>query len=111
MDGKKAVDRIKENVKIVAQMAEQRREIPLLVISILLVPGYVDEVEVRGIVEYIASIDPETPVIFLAFHPDHLLKDLPPTSISHARKAIEIAHEAGLKRVYIGNEWLLGDYY
>ncbi|MEL9939655.1 MAG: radical SAM protein [Ignisphaera sp.] len=111
VDGKKAVDRIKENVKIVSEMAKKRREIPLLVISVLLVPGYIDEVEIRGIAEYIASIDPETPVIFLAFHPDHLLKDLPPTSISHAKKAIETAHEASLKRVYIGNKWLLGNYY
>ncbi|MCI4436243.1 MAG: radical SAM protein, partial [Ignisphaera sp.] len=38
-------------------MTKERKEIPLLVVSVLLVPGYVDVEEVRHIAEYIASID------------------------------------------------------
>jgi len=111
VDGWRALEQLKRNAKIVADMASERREIPLLVISILLVPGYVDDEEVYGIAEYIASVDSSTPVVLLAFYPNHLLRDLPPTSKSHAKKAIEAVHKAGLRRVFIGNEWLLGDYY
>jgi pyruvate formate lyase activating enzyme len=111
IDGWKAVERVKRNVKLVAEMAKERKEIPLLVVSILLVPGYVDAEEVYHIAEYIASIDEETPLVLLAFYPTHLLRDLPPTSRRHAQQAFEAARKAGLKRVFIGNEWLLGEYY
>ncbi|MDK6028061.1 radical SAM protein [Ignisphaera sp. 4213-co] len=111
VNGYKAVERIKENIRIVAEMARERPEVPLLTISILLVPGYVDEKELMGMAEYIASIDNEIPVVLLAFHPDHLLKDLPPTSIGHAAAAVKIFKGYGVERVFIGNEWLLGPYY
>lgn len=39
------------------------------------------------------------------------MRDLPPTSIRHMNEAIKIVKEAGIKEVYIGNEWLLGTYY
>ncbi len=111
VDGYKATERVRKNIEIVAEMSKERVEIPLLTISILLVPGYVDEEELKGMARYIASIDRDIPVVLLAFHPDHLLRDLPPTSISHAKKAIKIFKEFGLRRVFIGNEWLLGPYY
>jgi|UniRef100_A0A7J2U6M7 pyruvate formate lyase activating enzyme len=111
VDGWRAVKQLMKNIKIVADIASDKREIPLLVVSILLVPGYVDEEEVYSIAEYIAFIDSNTPIVLLAFHPNHLLRDLPPTSKSHAKKSVEAAHKAGLRRVFIGNEWLLGDYY
>lgn len=111
VDGEKAVKRLIENTKIVSEIGRERPEIPLLVVSILLVPGYVDAEEVRGVTEYIASLNPETPVVFLAFHPDHLMRDLPPTSWRHMREALREAEKSGLKNTYIGNIWLLGDYY
>ena len=111
VDGHKALERLKTNTKIVAEMARQRPEIPLLVVSTLLVPGYVDAEEVRKIAEYLASLDIDVPYVLLAFHPDHYLRDLPPTSRRHAEEALREARRAGLKRVFIGNEWLLGEYY
>ncbi|MCS7112015.1 MAG: radical SAM protein [Ignisphaera sp.] len=111
VDGWRAVERVQKNISIVAEMSLGRREVPLLTVSILLVPGYVDEVELRGMAEYIASVDREIPVVLLAFHPDHLLRDLPPTSANHAGKAIEIFRSCGVERVFLGNEWLLGPYY
>lgn len=111
INGFKAVARVKENIEVVANIARERLEIPLLVISILLVPGYVDEVELQGMAEYIATIDKSIPVVLLAFHPDHLLRDLPPTSVYHAKKAVEIFRGCGIEKVFIGNEWLLGPYY
>ena len=107
VDGEKAVSRLKENTKIIIEMSRERPEIPLLVVSILLVPGYVDAEEVRMISEYIASLDPNTPIVLLAFHPDHLMRDLPPTSRRHMAEAVRAAREAGIKNIYIGNEWVL----
>jgi len=93
-------------------MFEERPEPPLLVVSILLVPGYVDINEVRRIGEYIASLNPKIPVVLLAFSPQHLLSDLPPTSRRHAYEAYKVLrNEIGLKEVYLGNVWLLGNYY
>ncbi|MEM2203488.1 MAG: radical SAM protein [Sulfolobales archaeon] len=111
VDGNKAIERLMENTKIVSELGRERPEVPLLVISILLVPGYVDASEVRSIAEYIARLNPETPLVLLAFHPDHLMKDLPPTSWRHMREAIKAAKEGGLRNIHIGNIWILGDYY
>ncbi len=115
VNGEKAVERLKVNTRIVASMATKRREPPLLVISVLLVPGYVDEEEVRMISRYIARLMDEygvdIPLVLLAFHPDNLAKDLPPTSTRHMLNARNVALEEGIKEVYMGNIWLLGDYY
>ena len=100
-----------ENLKIAADYIPERREPPLVVVSVLLVPGYVDKVEIEGIVEYIASLDKSIPISFLAFHPDYLMSDLPFTSKRHADEAVKIAKEYGLKEVSVGNVWLLGNYY
>ncbi|MEM4694798.1 MAG: radical SAM protein [Ignisphaera sp.] len=111
VDGYRAIERIKENIVLLANMSRERKEIPLLVISILLVPGYVDEEEVEGIAKYVSSIDKTIPIVLLAFHPDHLLRDLPPTSINHVRKSVEILKTYGIENVFVGNEWLLGYFY
>ena len=107
VDGYKAHERLKENVKLVASMAKKRREPPLLVVSVLLVPGYVGPSEVYRIARYVASVNPETPIVLLAFHPDYLMPDLPTTSTDHAVKAVRAARQAGVSEVYLGNEWLL----
>ncbi len=111
VNGSKAVERLKTNARLVSEMAREREEPPLLVVSTLLVPGYVDEEEVRRIAEFLASVDSRIPYVLLAFHPDNILRDLPPTSRGHAEAAKREALRAGLEEVYIGNVWLLGDYY
>jgi len=100
-----------ENVKRIAKRISERPEVPLLVVSTLLVPGYVDEHEVDGITRFLADINLEIPYRLLAFHPDYMMRDLPPTSRRHALRAYEIARKNGLKNVSIGNPWLLGNYY
>ncbi|MEM4558121.1 MAG: radical SAM protein [Desulfurococcaceae archaeon] len=102
---------IRDNIKLVAKYAKARQEPPILVVSTLLVPGYVDEYEVDQITRYIASINPEIPYILLGFHPDYMLIDLPTTSWNHAEKALKIARENGLKNVWIENVFLLGNAY
>lgn len=100
-----------KNIARIVEKYSERPEVPLLVVSTLLVPGYVDEVEIDGITRFLAELNPEIPYRLLAFHPDYLMKDLPPTSRKHALKALEIARKNGLRNVSIGNWWLLGSHY
>lgn len=93
-------------VRLLADMSTGREE-PLLVVSTLMVPGYVDAEEVRKIAEFICGLDEDIPYSLLAFHPAYKMTDMPVTSRSQANRSLEAAREAGLRRVHIGNEWLL----
>ena len=97
-----------ENFKVLAELVSRRPEPPMLIASTLLVPGYVDEVEVAAIAAYLAELNPEIPYSLLAFYPHFHLHDLPTTSRTHALRCKEIAENAGLKRVNLGNLHLLG---
>ncbi|MEM2173043.1 MAG: radical SAM protein [Thermoproteota archaeon] len=85
---------------------KQRPEVPVLTASTLLVPGYVDEVEVENIARFIAGIDPEIPYTLLAFYPQYVMDDLPTTSWKQARECYDVAKKY-LKRIRIGNIHLL----
>jgi len=100
-----------DNIKRAAKRFEERPEVPLVVVSTLLVPGYVDSYEVEQIASFIADLHPEIPYSLLVFHPDYLMDDLPPTSRRHVNECVEVAKKAGLKNIHIGNVWLIGDYY
>lgn len=91
-----------------AQRFQERPQPPLVIASTLLVPGYVDVDEVRRIATFIASVDPRIPYSLLGFGPNYLMPDLPPTSIEHAQGALQVAVDAGLENVHIGNRHLLG---
>ena len=84
----------------------ERPELPVLTASTLLVPGYIDAVEVDNIARFIAEIDPEIPYTLLAFYPQYVMADLPTTS---RKQAIECrkAAEKHLSNVKIGNIHLL----
>lgn len=97
----------KENFERVARWAEKRPTPPLLIASTLLIPGYIDEEEVREISKWIASLNPEIPYALLAFYPHFFFKDLPVTPGSLAFRCKEVAEEEGLQRVRIGNLHLL----
>jgi len=99
--------RTKENFEHAAGGLKWRPEPPLVIASTLLVPGYIDEEEVRSISMWIASLDREIPYALLAFYPQFFFKDLPPTSRELAFRCKEVAEEAGLRRVRIGNLHLL----
>jgi pyruvate formate lyase activating enzyme len=101
-----------ENFRLLAQYIERRPQPPLLVASTLLIPGYVETEEVARIATFIASLNPEIPYALLAFHPHFLMSDLPTTSRRHAQECLQVAREAGLSNVRVGNIHLLGgDYY
>jgi pyruvate formate lyase activating enzyme len=74
-------------------------------ITTLLIPGLNDsEAEIRRLAEWIASeLGPEVPLHFSAFHPDHRMRDRPPTPPAILARARALAREAGLRFVYVGN--------
>ena len=106
INGEKALQRIKENIKLISSM-KTRNEPPLLVVSTLVVPHYIDEEEVRKIATYLAKLDPEIPYVLLGFAPQHLMHDVLPTSKKQMEEVYYTAKEEGLERVFIGNPWLL----
>ena len=75
-----------------------------LEVTTLVVPTVNDsEGELRDIAQFIESVGPEIPWHISAFHPDHNLRDLPPTPVRTLVRAMEIGKECGLRYVYTGN--------
>ena len=74
-------------------------------ITNLLIPGHNDsDDEVRRMSDWIVDeLGPDVPVHFSAFHPSYRMRDVPPTPRSTLRRAREIAKEAGVHHVYLGN--------
>jgi pyruvate formate lyase activating enzyme len=100
-----------ENFRLLAQYIERRQKPPLLVASTLLIPGYVEMEEVAKIATFIASLNPGIPYALLAFYPHFFMSDLPTTSRRHAQECLQVAKEAGLNNVRVGNIHLLGSDY
>ena len=100
-----------DNFASLSTFINQRPELPFLIASILLVPGYVDEHEVRSIASFIAELNRDIPLSLLGFYPHFFLDDLPCTSKAHAIGCRDIAIDVGLKTVHIGNYHLLGNAY
>ena len=96
-----------ENFQRLSRLIEKRQEPPFLIASSLLVPGYVDKIEIQEIARFISKLNPDIPYSLLAFYPHFYLKDLPLTSRSHAFRCKEAAENAGLRNVHIGNLHLL----
>ncbi|MFQ5906545.1 MAG: radical SAM protein [bacterium] len=96
-----------DNFAHLASRLNERRDPPLMVASTLLVPGYIDVLEVREISRFVSSLDRGIPYSLLGFHPHCNMSDLPTTSREHAARAREVAVEAGLENVHIGNVHLL----
>ena len=96
-----------DNFRRLAKMVRRRRQPPPLIASTLMVPGYVDAAQVGKIAAFIASLDPHIPYSLLAFHPQHEMADLAPTSRKEAQACLVAARQAGLKRIRIGNQHLL----
>jgi pyruvate formate lyase activating enzyme len=76
-----------------------------LELTTLIVPGRNDDPETlaemcRWVRENLGA---STPVHFSRFHPQHKLRNLPPTPVERLELAREIAEREGLEYVYIGN--------
>jgi pyruvate formate lyase activating enzyme len=100
--------RTMDNFRRAAEQCAERPDVPLVIASTLLVPGYVDAEQVGLIAEFIAAIDPKIPYALLAFAPNFYMTDLPCTSAQEAHEAELAARAAGLSNVRVGNRHLLG---
>lgn len=96
-----------ENFKRAAGRFGERPVPPPVIANSLLVPGYIDAVEIGNIARFIASINPDIPYSLLAFYPHFYMSDMPLTSRKLAEECRKTAINAGLKRVRIGNVHLL----
>ena len=74
-------------------------------VSRLVVPTHSDDIEdIRRMCKWIVqALGPGTPLHFLRFHPAHKLQNLPPTPTDILERARDVALEAGLHFVYVGN--------
>ncbi|UCH31978.1 MAG: radical SAM protein [Candidatus Bathyarchaeota archaeon] len=84
----------------------QRPELPLLSVSTLLVPGYIDTKEIENIAKSIANVNPKIPYTLLAFSPAYIMNDLPTTSREYAHNCYAVAKKY-LENVRVGNDHLL----
>ena len=100
-----------ENVARAGARFDERPDPPPLVVSTLLVPGYVDVEEVGRIARFVAEKHSGIPYVLLGFAPHFLFPDLPRTSVRHAEEAAAAAREAGLTSVRVGNRHLLSRAY
>jgi pyruvate formate lyase activating enzyme len=74
-------------------------------LTTLLIPGQNDsDEELRAMCRWVRSeLGPDVPHHFTAFHPDHRMRDTPPTPVSTLVRARDIARGEGLNYVYTGN--------
>jgi pyruvate formate lyase activating enzyme len=71
----------------------------------LVIPTLNDgDAEFLGLAKWVkAELGPDVPVHFTRFHPEYLLKNLPPTPVKTLERAKSIADAEGLHYVYVGN--------
>jgi pyruvate formate lyase activating enzyme len=82
-----------------------REEGVWLEVSRLIVPTYSDDRnDIRDLCRWVArALGPGTPLHFLRFYPSYRLNGLPPTPVQVLDEARQIALDAGLQFVFIGN--------
>lgn len=96
-----------ENFSMVAGYFDERSDLPVLSATTLLVPGYVDELEISIIARFISNLNDEIPYSLLIFHPDFMMMDIPITPKKQVLACFDRAKKY-LKNVNIGNIHLLG---
>ncbi|QEF94497.1 AmmeMemoRadiSam system radical SAM enzyme [Methanothermobacter sp. KEPCO-1] len=71
----------------------------------LLIPGYNDsDDDIVALVNFMVSeVGVEVPLHFTRFFPHYRMQDVPPTGVERLMRARELALEAGMKYVYVGN--------
>ena len=74
-------------------------------ITTLLIPGYNDsDEELAAMCRWIVTeLGPGVPLHFSAFHPDYRMPDVPATPPETLRRARQVALDAGIHYVYVGN--------
>lgn len=82
-----------------------RSEGAWLEVSNLVVPGMNDSIRnLQGLSQWVVkNLGVDTPLHFLRFYPQYRMKNIPPTPVETLERARNMAMEAGLHYVYIGN--------
>jgi len=57
----------------------------------------------RATAQFVADMDKDTPLHFIAFYPANKAQEIPPTSVKALERARQIALDEGLHYAYIGN--------
>ena len=96
-----------KNFEMIAREFLPKADYPMLTATTLLVPGYVDKIEVEKISKFIGNLNPDIPYSLLVFFPAFEMIDLPITPKEWAFECLEVAKKY-LKNVYLGNKHLLG---
>lgn len=96
-----------KNFKWLGKRQRDRPEVPFARASTLLVPGYVDDTEIRSLASFITDLDPTIPYSLLAFHPLYHMEDMPYTKREDAERFLRICEDEGLQCIRIGNPWLM----
>lgn len=93
-----------EGIRSVAVRARAKWRMHVEVVTNV-IPGYNDDPEgIRGMALWIAqNLGEETPWHLTRFFPHARLTNVPPTPLDTLRRSRDIATEAGLKFVYLGN--------
>ncbi len=97
----------KKNIELVAQYMGKREKPPILIVSTLLVPGYIDEYEIRSMARFISSINKDIPWSFLGFYPHFLFNDMACTSREQGEMALDVARAHGIVNTHLGNIHLI----
>jgi len=81
-----------------------------LEVSNLVIPTLHDQPgQVRELARWMArNLGLDTPLHFLGFHPQHRMRNLPPTPAETLATARQVALEEGLRYVYVGNALVEG---
>jgi len=71
----------------------------------LIIPGVNDDMQmIRQMCEWMNDHHlTDVPLHFSRFFPQYRMKDMAPTPVSTLKQAQQIAHEAGIRHVYLGN--------
>jgi pyruvate formate lyase activating enzyme len=93
--------------RLFRKYGDERRNVPLLTATTLLVSGYVDDYEVEAISRFLADLDRNIPYSLLVFHPDFMMDDLPVTPFHQVKDCFKAARKH-LTSVNIGNLASLG---
>jgi pyruvate formate lyase activating enzyme len=82
----------------------KRREVHLEIVN-LVIPQHNDRPEdIAAMCRWLGeNLGPLTPLHFSRFYPMHKMQDISPTPVRTLEKAHDLARQAGLKYVYIGN--------
>jgi pyruvate formate lyase activating enzyme len=70
----------------------------------LVIPGCNDSAEdLKALVKFVADVGVEIPLHFTRFYPQYKMNETIPTPVETLEKAQNLATEAGIKYVYVGN--------